>query len=60
MLPETRISAIRAGAESGGKQLPVFRVDIVDSRGGPVAHVRKTVYVRRKRALEPVEPLDLS
>jgi hypothetical protein len=38
----------------------VFRVDIVDSRGGPVAHVRKTVYVRRKRALEPVEPLDLS
>jgi acyl-coenzyme A thioesterase PaaI-like protein len=51
-LPETRITDIRAATENGEKHLPAFRVEITDARGGPVANVRKTIYVRRKRVGE--------
>jgi hypothetical protein len=47
-LPDTRVNDIRAATDSGEKNLPVFRVEITDSRGAPVANVRKTIYVRRK------------
>ncbi len=48
-LPETRLADIRAATENGDKDLPVFRVQIVDARGAPVANVRKTIYVRKLR-----------
>jgi len=47
-LPDTRLNDIRAATDKGEKNLPVFRVEITDFRGAPVANVRKTIYVRRK------------
>lgn len=46
---------IREKTAEGEKYEPVFSVDITDAKGEVVAHVSKTIYIRRKPA--PVESL---
>jgi hypothetical protein len=52
-LTEERIAGIRAQAEGGDKVLPQFAVDVKDERGGMVARVYKTLYVRLKPRHRP-------
>jgi hypothetical protein len=52
-LAEERIAEIKAQAAAGEKVLPEFIVDIKDARGGMVARVRKTLYVRLKPRHRP-------
>ena len=54
-LAEERIAEIKAQAAAGEKVLPEFIVDIKDARGGMVARVRKTLYVRLKSRHRPQE-----
>lgn len=43
------VEQIRAQTVGGAKSLTWFEVDILDSHEEPVAHVRREVYVRRKK-----------
>lgn len=49
-LEEATLDAIRAATAGGEKHLRWFDTTVVDEDGGVVAHVRKQLYVRRKRA----------
>jgi acyl-coenzyme A thioesterase PaaI-like protein len=49
-LSDATVAEIRARTASGDKYLPEFSLDITDEAGEVVARVRKTLYVRRKRA----------
>lgn len=49
VLEQTVIDEIVEAAAGGQKVLKEFSVDIVDSRGEPVARVIKTLYIRKKR-----------
>ena len=48
-LDDAVVDSIRSQAAGGDKVLHWFDVDVRDSGGDVVAHVRKQVYVRRKR-----------
>lgn len=49
-IPPETVEAIRSQAETGGKVEPVLETDILDAGSGEVvAHVVKTLYVRKKR-----------
>ena len=48
-LDDAVVDSIRSQAAGGDKVLHWFDVDVRDSAGDVVAHVRKQVYVRRKR-----------
>jgi acyl-coenzyme A thioesterase PaaI-like protein len=52
-VPEQRVAAIRARAESGEKVLPEFEVEIRDRQDNLVAAVHKTLYVRLKPRYRP-------
>ena len=52
-LSEKRIAEIKAQAESGGKILPEFEVNVKDETGAIVARVRKILYVRLKAKKRP-------
>jgi hypothetical protein len=47
-LTKADLEAIYAHTAGGRKYLPEFSVDIVDTKGEPVARVKKTLYIRRK------------
>jgi acyl-coenzyme A thioesterase PaaI-like protein len=47
-IPRDRIEEIRQAADEGRKVEPVFVVDILDAQGQSVAHVEKTLYVRKR------------
>jgi acyl-coenzyme A thioesterase PaaI-like protein len=47
-IPQSRVDAIRAAADTGGKVEPVFTVEVQDDEGKAVARVEKLLYVRRK------------
>lgn len=48
-LEEAVLDELRAATADGDKYLRWFDTDVVDAEGGTVAHIRKQVYVRRKR-----------
>lgn len=48
-LTHEEIERIKAEAESGRPVLPEYRVEVLDERGGLVAAVSKTLYVRKKK-----------
>jgi acyl-coenzyme A thioesterase PaaI-like protein len=48
-IPRERIEEIRQAADQGSKIEPVFVVDILDAQGQMVAHIEKTLYVRKRR-----------
>jgi acyl-coenzyme A thioesterase PaaI-like protein len=49
LLEDAVVEQLRAAAEGGGKVLHWFDMDVTDASGDVVAHVRKQVYVRKKR-----------
>lgn len=49
-LDDAVVDQLRAAAEGGEKVLHWFDMDVTDPSGDVVAHLRKQVYVRRKRA----------
>jgi len=49
-LSDATVAEIRARTAGGDKYLPEFSLDVTDEAGEVVARVRKTLYVRRKRA----------
>lgn len=49
-LDDAMLQSIYANTANGEKYLPEFHVDIVDSSGAVIAHVDKTVYVRKKKS----------
>ncbi|MDK9698205.1 MAG: DUF4442 domain-containing protein [Siculibacillus sp.] len=55
-LEEERIAEILAATADGAKALPVFRCDVLDTEGGLVARIDRTLYVRRKRDAAPGSP----
>lgn len=48
-LPEERVQDILEKARGGEKVLEWFSLDVVDESGSIVAHVKKQLYIRRKR-----------
>ena len=48
-ISEEEVQSIKARADKGEKVTPVFRTQIIDSKGLVVADVTKTVYVKAKR-----------
>ena len=48
-LDEAILGSIRAATESGEKYLPELPVHVVDEAGQTVAHIRKTLYIRKKK-----------
>jgi acyl-coenzyme A thioesterase PaaI-like protein len=52
-VPEERIAAIRREADANGKAEPEFTVQVLGDGGEVVAEVDKTLYVRRRRPVEP-------
>ena len=48
-LDDAVVDDIRRATADGGKHLHWFGVTVANGAGQPVAHVRKQVYVRRKR-----------
>ncbi len=48
-LDETTLGAIKAATDSGDKYLPELPVRVVDEQGETVAHIRKTLYIRKKK-----------
>ncbi|WP_119718651.1 DUF4442 domain-containing protein [Cognatilysobacter tabacisoli] len=53
-LDDATLDAIRAATDGGEKHLRWFDTAVVDEDGEVVAHVRKQLYVRRKRARDAV------
>ena len=53
-LDDATLDAIRAATAGGEKHLRWFDTAVVDEDGEVVAHVRKQLYVRRKRARDAV------
>lgn len=47
-LPDESVTEARLCTEAGARHEPVFRVQIVDEQGVVVAHVEKTLHIRRK------------
>ena len=48
-LDEAINGSIRAATESGEKYLPELPVHVVDEAGQTVAHIRQTLYIRKKK-----------
>ncbi len=48
-ITEQMLQDVYKNTEDGDKYLPEFALDIVDGTGVIVAHVKKTLYVRKKR-----------
>lgn len=48
-LDEATLGAIKAATDNGDKYLPELPVRVVDERGETVAHICKTLYIRKKK-----------
>lgn len=59
-LTDEHVEALTAPTREGGKALVWFETDVVDDVGEVVARVRKQLYVRRKDAVRPGQPADVS
>jgi hypothetical protein len=51
-LPDATVEEIRRDADANPRVFPRFEVTVVDGEGQPIARVRKTLYVRRKRPVQ--------
>lgn len=49
-LDDAVLDTIRLATANGDKYLPELPVRVVDERGETVAHIRKTLYIRRKKS----------
>ncbi|GAB3624255.1 DUF4442 domain-containing protein [Mariniluteicoccus endophyticus] len=49
VVPDAVVEKVRQETADGSKSLTWFDVDILDAHDEPVAHVRREVYVRRKK-----------
>lgn len=47
-IDQAMLDEIRANTATGEKYLPNYQVTVRDDQGGVVAHVNKTLYIRRK------------
>ena len=48
-LDDATLDTIRSATANGDKYLPELPVRVVDEQGKTVAHIRKTLYIRRKQ-----------
>ena len=48
-LDDATLDSIRSATANGDKYLPELPVRVVDEQGKTVAHIRKTLYIRRKQ-----------